>query len=49
MSAAGVDPSKIPDLAAEAARQWTATFNPVPMDAAAFEELYRAAVAERKR
>ncbi len=44
LRAAGVDPSKIPDLAAEAARQWTATFNPVPMDAPAFEALYAAAL-----
>ena len=44
LGAAGVDPSKFPDLAAEAARQWTATFNPVPMDAAAFEALYAAAL-----
>ena len=44
LSAAGIDPSKVPDLAAEAARQWTATFNPVPMDTAAFEALYAAAL-----
>ena len=44
LGSAGVDPAQIPALAAEAARQWTATFNPVPMDAAAFEALYRAAI-----
>ncbi len=44
LGAAGVDPQQLPTLAAEAARQWTATFNPVPMDAAAFEALYRAAI-----
>ena len=46
LTAAGVDPLKIPELAAEAARQWTATFNPVPMDAASFEALYGAALSE---
>ncbi|RYD31972.1 MAG: iron-containing alcohol dehydrogenase [Verrucomicrobiaceae bacterium] len=31
---------KIPQLATEAAAQWTAQFNPAPVDAAAFAELY---------
>lgn len=31
---------KIPQLAAEAAAQWTAQFNPAPVNAAAFTELY---------
>jgi hypothetical protein len=31
-------------LAAEAARQWTAQFNPVSVDAAGFEALYRSAL-----
>lgn len=41
LTAAGVDPNAIPDLAAEAARQWTATFNPRSIAAAEFEALYR--------
>ncbi len=47
LAAIGVTAERIPALAGEAARQWTAGFNPVAMDAAAFEELYRAAVGER--
>ena len=31
-------------LAAEAAQQWTGTFNPRPMDATAFEQIYRNAM-----
>jgi alcohol dehydrogenase len=41
LTAAGVDPSAISNLAAEAARQWTATFNPRSITAADFEALYR--------
>ncbi len=41
LTAAGVDPNAIPELAAEAARQWTATFNPRSITAADFEALYR--------
>lgn len=33
----------LPVMAAEAARQWTGTFNPRPVDAASLEELYRCA------
>jgi alcohol dehydrogenase class IV len=33
----------IPQLAAEAAEQWTAQFNPVPVDAESLEKVYRAA------
>jgi alcohol dehydrogenase len=44
LAAARVDAAKIPELSVEAARQWTATFNPVPMTAASFEGLYRAAL-----
>lgn len=44
LSEAGVDPSAIPVMATEAARQWTATFNPRAITAADFEALYRAAV-----
>jgi alcohol dehydrogenase len=39
----GVDHSALPTLAAEAATQWTGTFNPRPFDAAAAEELYERA------
>lgn len=38
-----VDPAMIPTMAAEAARQWTAQFNPRPVDANSLEELYRCA------
>ena len=41
LTAAGVDPAKIPLLAEEASRQWTATFNPRPITAPDFERLYR--------
>jgi alcohol dehydrogenase len=34
----------IPQLAIEAAAQWTGTFNPRPVDAASLEELYRCAL-----
>lgn len=39
----GVDAPSLPGLAAEASRQWTATFNPRPVDAAALLSLYEAA------
>jgi alcohol dehydrogenase len=39
----GVDQTHIPELAAEAARQWTGRFNPRPFDAAAATEIYRCA------
>jgi alcohol dehydrogenase len=42
-----VDPSAIPMLAAEAAKQWTATFNPRPVSEADFVQLYQAAFAPR--
>lgn len=44
LTAAGVDPARIPRLAEEASRQWTATFNPRPITAPDFERLYREAV-----
>jgi hypothetical protein len=34
----------IPKMAAEAATQWTGRFNPRPVAAAQFEELYRCAL-----
>ena len=39
----GVDEAMIPQLAREAAAQWTAQFNPVPVTSALLEEVYRAA------
>lgn len=39
----GVDEAAIPRLAEEAAAQWTARFNPVPVDAEALARVYRAA------
>jgi alcohol dehydrogenase len=39
----GVERAMIPTLAEEAARQWTAGFNPRPVDAADFVALYEAA------
>ena len=39
-----VDPTLIPTLAAEAAEQWTGKFNPRPVGAPDFEELYRCAL-----
>lgn len=39
----GVEESMIPRLAEEAAAQWTARFNPVAVDAAMLEAVYRAA------
>ncbi len=43
LSAQGVEESSLPQLAAEAAEQWTARFNPIPVDAAALEGVYRSA------
>jgi alcohol dehydrogenase len=45
---AGVDPALIPQMAGEAAKQWTVNFNPRPLAASDFEALYRAACAPRK-
>ena len=44
LSASGVDAAAIPQLAAQAAQQWTGTFNPRPFDSAGAEEIYRAAL-----
>ena len=38
-----VDEGRLPDLAREAAQQWTAQFNPRPAGEGDFEELYRSA------
>ena len=43
LSQCGVERSMIPTMAAEAAKQWTATFNPRPISAADFVQLYEAA------
>jgi alcohol dehydrogenase len=43
----GVKRSKVKVLAEEAARQWTASFNPRPVAAKEFEDLYSAAFAPR--
>jgi alcohol dehydrogenase len=40
----GVTASDIPALAQDAAREWTAAFNPRPLGAVEFEHLYRAAL-----
>ena len=40
----GVKADALPQLAAEAAQQWTATFNPRPVVAADFEQLYAEAL-----
>jgi len=39
----GVQEEALPELAAQAAQQWTGTFNPRPLDAAGALEIYRAA------
>lgn len=46
LAAAGADESLVPVLAEEAAVQWTAKFNPRPVERPQFEELYRAAFHE---
>src|SRR6202044_278081 len=43
LAAAGADPSLVEVLAEEAATQWTANFNPRPVDRPQFAELYRRA------
>lgn len=47
LSSRGVTEAGIPTLAAEAAAQWTAGFNPRPVNATDFAMLYRAALATR--
>lgn len=41
----GVDRQKLPQLAEDAARQWTGTFNPRPVDESSLLELYEAALS----
>jgi alcohol dehydrogenase len=43
----GVPPDAVPALASEAARQWTAQFNPRPLEVADFAALYQAAFTPR--
>lgn len=43
LEACDVDPALIPQMAGEAAKQWTGGFNPRPVDATSLEELYRCA------
>jgi alcohol dehydrogenase len=40
----GVEEAHLPELAEQAAQQWTGTFNPRPFDAAGAREIYRAAL-----
>lgn len=47
LAACGVGEADIEALAEEAARQWTAGFNPRPVDAGDLAGLYRAALVER--
>ena len=42
LTSCSVDPAAIPQLSAEASKQWTAQFNPRAADVADFERLYRA-------
>jgi len=44
LSDTGVDEDALPGLAAQAAEQWTGTFNPRPFDAAGAMEIYRMAM-----
>src|SRR5687768_1159420 len=44
LSDAGVEEAALPELAAQAAQQWTGSFNPRPFDAGGAEEIYRAAL-----
>lgn len=39
----GIDESRLPQMAAEAAEQWTAQFNPRPVDQASLLEIYQCA------
>ncbi len=44
LSDSGVEETALPELAAEAAQQWTGTFNPRPFNAAGAADIYRAAL-----
>jgi alcohol dehydrogenase len=43
LSEAGVQRERLPQLAADATKQWTGTFNPVPLSESEFLALYEAA------
>jgi alcohol dehydrogenase len=43
LSDSGVEESALPELATQAAAQWTGTFNPRPFDAEGAAAIYRAA------
>jgi alcohol dehydrogenase len=43
LRSAGVSESELPELAADAAEQWTGTFNPIPLDIQGAIEIYRCA------
>ena len=43
LRSAGISESELPELAAEAAEQWTGTFNPRPLDIQGAIEIYRCA------
>lgn len=43
LSDSGIDEAALPELAAQAAGQWTGTFNPRPLDATGAMEIYRSA------
>jgi alcohol dehydrogenase len=47
LAEAGADKNLIPTLAAEAAKQWTANFNPRHIEPGDFEELYADAFEHR--
>ncbi len=44
LSDSGVEENALPELAAQAAQQWTGTFNPRPFDVSGALEIYRAAM-----
>jgi alcohol dehydrogenase len=44
LSESGVEESHLPALADQAARQWTGTFNPRPLDAGGALAIYRMAL-----
>ncbi|MEN0109833.1 MAG: iron-containing alcohol dehydrogenase [Planctomycetota bacterium] len=43
LSGLGVPRDRLPDLAADAAKQWTGTFNPVEVDADGYQRIYESA------
>jgi alcohol dehydrogenase len=43
LRSAGISENELPELAADAAEQWTGTFNPRPLDIEGAIEIYRCA------